>query len=251
MNLLTTLRRLPRRFAAIGILSLLTLGGIVPATTFAATASSHTCASTDTQCYITLGDQLIATRQTALTSLSNRVAERLNDQLITTDQSNALQSDISTNESGLASLKSKLDAETNAPAARTDVVNIFMQFRIFAVVLPRDYRRLYLDIAVNVDGKMRNLGPQIAQAIQNAPAGEQAQLNALYNDYKAQLSTAESQFDLASSQFPALTPSNYNYNRASYDTSLSSLTTAEKTIHTALHQASQDVHQIYKILKGK
>jgi hypothetical protein len=73
----------------------------------------------------------------------------------------------------------------------------------------------------------------------------------MYNDYIAQLTTAESQFDLAQSDFPGLTPSNFNYNRSAYEGSLNSLKTAEQTIHNALQQAGQDAQQIAKILKGK
>jgi hypothetical protein len=249
MKFLTTLRRMPKRFLAIGLFSLLALS--IPATAFAASPSTTKCAASDTQCWITLGDQPIAARQTALTNLGNKVTERLNDKLITSDQANALQSDISTNASGLAALQTKLNAEKTAAAARQDVANIFLQFRIYAVVLPRDYRRLYLDVAVNVDAKLRGLSEQLKEAIQNAPAGEQGQLNTLYNDYLARLSAAESQFDTAQSDFQALTPSNFNYNRSAYEASLNSLKTAEQTIHNDLKQAGQDAHQIAKILKGK
>jgi hypothetical protein len=251
MNLLARLPYIPRRFATFTILSILALGILVPSTAFAASNSTHTCAPTDTQCFITAGDQFIALRQTALTTLNGKVTARENQHLITSDQSNVLQSDISTNQSGLAVLKSKLNAETDPKAARQDVVNIFFQFRIFAVVLPRDYRRLYLDIAVNVDSKLRSLGPKFQEAISNAPAGEQAQLNTLFNDYKNQLSTAESQFDVAQAAFPALTPANFNYNRSTYQTTLNNLDTAEHTIHTALKQAGSDLHQIAQILKSK
>jgi len=251
MNLFTCLPHIPRRFATFAILSIVALGILVPTTAFAATTSTQKCAPTDTQCFITVGNQFIAIRQTALITLSGKVTTRENQHLISSDQSNVLQSDIGTNQSGLASLKSKLDAETNPQAARQDVVNIFFQFRIFAVVLPRDYRRLYLDVAVNVDSKLRSLGPGVQQAINNAPAGEQAQLNTLFNDYKNQLSTAESQFDVAQTAFPALTPANFNYNRSTYQSTLSSLDAAEHTIHTALKQAGSDLHQIAQILKGK
>ncbi len=216
MKLLATIRQIPRRLAAFGILSIVALGMIVPSTAFAASTSTQTCAPTDLQCIITAGDQFIALRQAALTTFGGKVTARQNENLVTSDQANVLQSDISTNQSGLASLKSKLDAETNATAARLDVANIFLQFRIFAVVLPRDYRRLYLDVEINIDAKMRSVGPQVQQAINNAPPSEQAQLNTLFNDYKTQLSNAESQFDLALADFPALTPANFNYNRSAY-----------------------------------
>lgn len=249
MKFLATLRGMPKRFLAIGLFSLLALS--IPATAFAASPPTTKCSASDTQCWITLGDQLIAARQTALTNLGNKVTDRLNDKLINSDQANVLQSDISTNASGLTALQTKLNGETNAIAARLDVANIFLQFRIYAVVLPRDYRRLYLDIAVNVDARLRGLSEDLKEAIQGAPASEQGQLNTLYNDYLNQLSAAEAQFDTAQSDFPALTPPNFNYNRSTYEASLSSLSTALKTIHTALKQAGQDAHQIAHILKGK
>jgi hypothetical protein len=251
MKLLARLQHIPQRFTTITILSLLALGILVPTTAFAATNTNNKCATTDTQCIITTGNQLIASRQTALTTLSGKVTIRKNQNMITSDQANVLKSDISTNQSGLAALKSKLDAETNPKLARQDVANIFFQFRIFAVVLPRDYRRLYFDVEVNVDSKLRNLGPSVQQAISKAPAGEQAQLNTLFNDYKNQLATAESQFDVAQAAFPALTPANFNYNRSTYQATLSKLDTAEHTIHTALKQAGSDLHQIAQILNDK
>ena len=248
-KLLATARHIPRRFAVFGILGLVALGMVVPSTAFAA-APAQACAPTDLQCIIAAGNQFIAQRQAALTTLSGRITTRQKENLITGDQANVLQSDVSTNQSGLASLKTRLDAETNAQAARQDVQNIFLQFRIFAVVLPRDYRRLYLDMAINIDGKLRNLAPQVQQAIDNAPPGEQAQLNTLFNDYKNQLSTAESQFDSAQADFPALTPSNFNYNRSTYTATLTNLTNALHTIQTALKQAGSDIHQIARIIKS-
>ncbi len=250
MKLVARLRNIPLRFTTFAILVLLAIGILVPTTAFAAANFNNKCASTDTQCMIAAGDQLIASRQTALTTLSGKVTARENQNQITSDQANVLQSDISTNQSGLAALKSKLDAETDTKAARQDVANIFFQFRIFAVVLPRDYRRLYFDVEVNVDNKLRSLGPGVQQAISKAPAGEQAQLNTLFNEYKNQLSTAESQFDVAQAAFPALTPANFNYNRSTYLAKLSQLDTAEHTIHNALKQAASDLNQIAQIIKG-
>src|SRR6266571_3016099 len=214
MKLLVTVRQMPRRFFAIGILGLMALSIIAPSTAFAATTATQKCAPTDTQCFIAAGDHYIAQRQAALTTLSGKITARRNENLITSDQANTLQADVGTNQSGLASLKSKLD------------------------------------MAVNVDIKLRNVAPKVQRAINNAPPGEKAQLNTLFNDYKNQLTTAESQFDSAQGDFPALTPANYNYNRPTYTATLAKLDTALHIIHTALHQARNDIHQIAKILKG-
>ncbi len=251
MKLLASLRHLSRRSILAAVFAVLALGALIPATAFAASPTATKCAANDTQCFITLGDQLISARQASLNTLSGKVTDRLNQQLISSDDANVLQADITTNEQGLTALQNKLNGETSASAAKQDVQNIFFQFRIYAVVLPRDYRRLYLDVARTVDAKLRGLAPQLQDAIKEAPTSEQQQLQSLYNDYIAQLGTAEGQFDAAAADIVALTPENFNYNRSTYESTLASLKTSMQTIHKALHQAASDVHQMAQILKDK
>ncbi len=252
-NFLVYLRRLPRRLTVISILGA-ALCFAIPSTALAATSQASTdwvsCGS-NVQCVIAFGDQAIMAREGALTKLSDRVNTRHTAGHISDDQANALQATVTTNQNGLAALKAKLDDETNVQAARQDVSNIYLQFRIFAVVLPAGYRQLYLDVEMHADNVMRGLASQIQQAIGSAPGSEQGQLNALYSDYKNQLSTAENQFDTAQTELPALTPANYNNNRTSYEGTLSSLKTAEQTAHTALRQAANDLHQMIHLLKNK
>ncbi len=246
-----TMIKLFRRYALPLIVSIAAFGVLLPATTFVASAQSNTkCAKNDVQCVINVGNQLIAERLQALTTLSNRINERLENKVINSDQSSVLQSDVSTNEAGLNSLKTKLDAEQNAQTARQDVVNIFTQFRIYAVVLPRDYRTIHADIASNVDNRMNNMEPKLQQIIKNAPSSEQQQLNSLYSDFANQVSAAATQVDTAQAGLPALTPSNYNYNHASYTTTLANVVAADRAAHSDLHQAASDLHQIATILHG-
>ncbi len=234
--------------AAIGIVSLAFL--FVPATTFAATVQAGKCAKNDVQCLITFGNQAISARQRALTVLSGKVSDQLTKGNISNDQSAVLQADITTNQNNLVALKARLDGDTNAVAARQDVENIYTQLRIFAVVLPRDYRRLHVDIESFLDGKLKKLGPQIQQAISSAPTAEQAALTTLYSDYQQQLASAEGQIDTALALFPTLTPANYNVDRSTYTSNLKNLKTAEVAAHKALHQAAQDLHQIAQKLKA-
>jgi hypothetical protein len=244
------LSRLPRHLVALTTLSIFALMLLLPSSVLAASTQAQKCAPGDLQCVIAAGNQFIANRQASLTTLSGKVTTQLNDHHITSDQANVLQADVTTNQHGLSALKTKLDAETNVQAARQDVVNIFVQFRIYAVVLPRDYRRLYFDIEVNLDARLKSAEPRIQQAINHAPPSKQPQLNKLFNDYQAQLAVAEAQFDHAQADFPELTPSNYNYNRSSYLASLANLKAAEQTAHNALVRAANDLHQIVQIIKG-
>ncbi len=241
-----------RRLAPGGLLAcaVLALSLALPAVAQAAPVSAQKCARDDVKCVITVGDQLIANRLTDLTTLSNRVSQQLSAGHITADDASALQADVATNQSGLKSLQAKLDAETSAQAARDDVKNIFVEFRIYAVVLPRDYQQLHFDIERKLDARMEAARPTIEKAIASAPASKQAQLQALYSDFKNQLATAEAQFDTVQTTLPTLTPSNFNLNRTSYLTNLSKVRVAEKTAHNALHQAASDLHQMVQLLKN-
>src|ERR1019366_3967978 len=237
-----SIRYITISFAAVAMLSIALLAA--PATTFAASLQTAKCANKDVPCVIAFGNQAIVARQNALTTLSGKVTAQLNKGNINSDQSAVLQADITTNQNNLATLKARLDGETTVQAARQDIENIYTQLRIFAVVVPRDYRRLHVDIESVLEAKLKNLEPQLQKSISNAPANEQASLNALYSDYTQQVATAETQIDMALALLPTLTPANYNTDRTTYTNNLHNLKTTETTAHTALHQAAKDLHQI-------
>lgn len=233
------------RRAALGVLAVLSLGGVaLPAT---ALAAPRIC---DLHCVITYGDARITERQEALTKLSNAISDRAEDKHITNDQANSLRADVNTNQSGLAALKTKLDAETTVSAARQDVKDVYEQFRIYAVVLPRDYRTLELDIEINVAQKLKSLEPKLQSAIDGAPSSMKDQLTTLYNDYVTQVSNAEGQIDAAQGELPQLTPANFNTNQTGYKTALTNLRSDVRTASKDLHQAAKDLHMMSELLTG-
>lgn len=236
---------LTMRRAALGALAVLSLGVVaLPAT---ALAAPGIC---DVHCVISYGDARISERQAALTKLGSAISERTSDKHITSDQANALQADVTTNQTGLEALKTKLDAETDATAARRDVKAIYEQFRIYAVVLPRDYRTLELDIEINVAHKLKDLEPRLQSAINGAPSSIKDQLTTLYNDYVTQVANAEAQIDAAQGELPQLTPANFNTNQTGYKTALANLRNDVHMGSKDLHQAGKDLHTIAKLLKG-
>jgi septal ring factor EnvC (AmiA/AmiB activator) len=241
-------RRLSTWMTIAGVVGMLTLFALLPATASAATAQSTKCTVTDTQCVITAGNQLIQARLTALNTLNGKVTTDLSSHKITSSQASSLQGDISTNESGLNTLKSKLDAETMAKNARADVLAMYTQFRIYAVVIPRDSRNLLLDIEENAQQLMTNVAPSIQAAINAAPASEQSKLKALYSDYQTQTSNASSQFTTANQDIPQMTPQAFNQTRSTYEGVRASLDKATSTASKDLHQAAKDLKQIVSIL---
>ncbi len=253
MRITSFLRRLPRRAAMLVVAGALALGVALPisASSLApvASASDATCGSS-VSCIIAFGNQRISERLTALTTLSGKANTQLNAGHITSDQNASIQGDVTTNQGNLTTLKTKLDAETTATAARADVQSIYVTYRIYAVVLPRDYRELALDIIMHIDANMRNGESTIQTAINNAPSSEQGQLNTLFADYKNQLSNAETQIDAANSQIPSLTPQNYNANKSAFDTAFQNFRDDENAAHGYIKAAASDLHQMAQILKG-
>ncbi len=242
-------RRSARAVTIIGGLGILAAGVITPLSGFTTTSASL-CAATDTQCVITFGDARIAERQTALSKLNSRVTAVYNDGRITSADNSALVSDISTNESGLTTLKGQLDSAPDAKTARADVKLIYTQFRIYAVVLPRDYHEVWLDMLIHTDARLNGAETIIQDAINGAPAGVQGQANTLFSDYKSQVSTAEAQTQAAQSLIGQLTVANYDASPSAYATTFGSYKTDIQTAGAATKQAISDLHQIVQLLKG-
>jgi hypothetical protein len=230
--------------------ALVMAGVIMPLAGFANAPASSLCGATDMQCVITFGNAAIAARQTALSKLNGRVTEVNSDGRLSSADNSALVGDIAANESGLTTLKGQLDAATDASTARTDVKLIYTQFRIFAVVLPRDYHELWLDMIIHADVRLSGSETVIQDAINGAPAGVQGQANTLFTDYKSQVSTAEAQTQAAQPIYAQLTPAAFNASATAYGQTFGSYKTDITTAQTATKQAISDLHQIVTLLKS-
>lgn len=247
-NIVTCFFQSPKRLLLSGSMALgFLFFALLPAT---ALAAPQKCGDNDVKCVIQFGDEQINNRIAALNKLDTAITNQHDKHTIDDAHADALHADVKTNIDGLNALKTKLDAETDAKAARQDVDKIYTQFRIYAVVLPRDYRRLHLAIEITVDNKLNAAKPAIEKLINNASADKKDQLNKLYSDYKDQLADAEKNIDLAQQTWPLLTPESYNTDRATYTTNLKNLTTYVQTAHADLHKAAADLHQIRQTLKA-
>lgn len=245
------------RRAAVKVLGSAAVGLVLSAATLLPSGTSlaagrATC--TTVQCVITFGDTAITARTNALNVLQTKVNNQLAAGHISASQAGTLAGDISTNLSGLAALKSKLDAETTLQSARQDIHSIYYQYRIFAVVLPRDYHELWLDLLMYVDGRMRAAQPKIENAIdavQRLPDkdGDKGKINAAYADYRNQLAAAEGQIDAAQGLIPALTPTAFNTALTTYRTDYTDYVNDIRTAHADLRSAAGDLHTIARALK--
>ena len=243
-------RRGARAVAFAGGLALVMAGTLVPLAGFANAPATTLCGASDTQCVITFGNTAIAARQTALSKLNGRVTEVNSDGRISSADNAALVGDIATNESGLTTLKGQLDSATDAKTARDDVKMIYSQFRIFAVVLPRDYHQLWLDMIIHTDTRLAGSETLTQDAINGAPASVQGQANTLFTDLKSQVSTAQAQTQAAQPIYAQLTPAAFDANATAYAQTFGIYKTDIHTAQTATKQAISDLHQIITLLKS-
>src|SRR5690348_2801391 len=83
-------------------------------------APKDTKCGTDIGCVKKFGDDAIAKRQTSLDEATTKINGLVTKGHLTSTQASPLLDQINTNKSGLSTLKTKLDGETDITAARTD-----------------------------------------------------------------------------------------------------------------------------------
>jgi hypothetical protein len=227
-------------FALLGVASLAGTALAAPA----ASTPTPGAKCTTVACVQQFGDARITERLEALDKLAG---DAQGHKGITDSQRQTILSDEQTNKDGLNALKSKLDGETDIQAARADVKNIYVQFRIFAVVIPRDRGEIWLFHEQNVIARLTAGNDKITSAIQKAKAkgDDVTRLLALQADYNAKLADATTQTSNAQGLIPSLTPANYPGTDGTLKTYRGDL----KAAHDDIRDAAKDLHQIVQILK--
>jgi hypothetical protein len=227
---------------ALSLAALGALGLVGSAVSAAPVAAAGKC--TTVSCVQQFGDQQIDARLDALNKLND---DAQNHKGLTDQQRQVIEGDVSTNENGLRALRKQLDGETDIKAALTDVKNIYVQFRIYAVVLPRDYGEIELFFEQNIITRMTDANQTITDLIQKAKdkGDDVTQLLALQADYNAKLADATSNTNNAQGLIPGLTPANY----PGTDQTLKTYHTDLKNARTDIAAAAKDLHQMLQILK--
>jgi hypothetical protein len=80
------------------------------------------------------GDCEIARRFTALDQLASRISS---SKVLTSSDASVLSSEVASTRSGLAALKTQIDAETSLDSLKTDVRKIATDFRVYVLVAPK------------------------------------------------------------------------------------------------------------------
>ncbi len=260
----------PRRLILLGAALALAGAALVPVVALAAANAPKAPAACDLTCLKTFGDNQIAARLSELDALSAKITAlgpatpsttpatttaaattATPKGLLTADQVSALQTLIQNEKNSLTTLKQKIDADTTVATARADDTSIMKQYRVYAVFMPLLRHMIWVDLMTDALGKMSGLNDKIQTAIASAPASQQAQLNALFKDYKAKLADAQTQLTNAANLFASMTPDAYNKNPSGFKNStLGALHKDTTAAHKDIKAARDDLHQIATALKA-
>ena len=208
-------------------------------------AATHTTGcGNNLSCVQTVGKQLIDVRVTALNTLIAKVQANT---YLTDPQKNTIQTDAKANIPLLQALETQLMSETTVASARTDVHNIYTNFRIYAIVLPRDYHEIWLDHLSNLHDQFVSGEPTINQVIQTAAAKgiNVTQEQAQYSDLIAKVTDAGTQVTNAQNLIATLVPANY----PGTNQTLATMRGDMKQANGDLVAAAKDLHQIREELE--
>jgi hypothetical protein len=232
--------------AAVGLL-------LIPSAVFAATTSTSTSASTSTTTtqqqhlanIISRGNAEINRRLTTLNTLNSKISAAVH---LTSSDKSYLTTEVNTEISGLTSLESTLDAETTITAARTDVQNIFNEYRVYALVAPKVVLVKTADDQQTVEANLTTLAQKLQTHINTASANGKnvTSLQNTLTNMNTETQNAQAISSSIEAKVLTLQPSDYNSDHTILSGDLGQL----KTAHGDNQAAYSDAKTIVAGLKS-
>jgi hypothetical protein len=186
-------------------------------------------------------DAAVDKRLTTLDDLTTRVqsAKRVSDA-----EKQPLLASIDATRSGLTTLRSEIDGDTQLTDLRTDCKRIVDDYRVYVLLAPQVRLTIAADASKQAVNALDQAIPKVETAIQNAAnAGKDVtEPNELLDDVKAQRASASSLAEGVLAAVSPLTPADYNAGRAQ-----PVLNTARADMKTALddlRKARNDIRTI-------
>jgi hypothetical protein len=192
---------------------------------------------------ITKGNTAIAQRLTTLGDLVTNINSSSNK--LTTSDKSYLLSEVNGASSGLASLKSTLDAETSLKAARADYADIFSEYRVYLLVKPKVNDIKTADVQQAREQKLTTEQGKL-QTRFNKVGKNNSQTQSLLTSMQTELSNAKGISSSVETGALPITPAQFNTNPTvmkNYSAQLKQATDDNQT-------AVQDAKQIVTALKS-
>jgi hypothetical protein len=195
-------------FGASGIITAALTIAAVPVMA-AATTQLTTAQQQDLQNIINKGNQEITRRLDTLETLSSKISAATK---ITASDKSYLTAEVSTEATGLTSLKTQLDADTTLATARTDAQSIITEYRVYALVVPKVWLVKTADDQQLTESQLTTLAQKIQTKITaDQTAGKAVtSLQTELNDMTTQIANALKISSTIETNVLPLQPSDYD-----------------------------------------
>ena len=195
-------------------------------------------------------DAEIDRRITALNEMTAKVQAMAK---VSGDTKGSVAALVSSEIANLTALKSKIEAETDLTALKTDVKSITGSYRIFALVIPQGRVEVAADKIVDVASSLMALSGKLQARIETAKSAgrDVADVSAKLADLNTKVADANTQASAAASAVATLAPDNGNATKA--EANAETLKESRAKIKIALKDiddARSDAKSIVKTLKG-
>lgn len=215
---------------------------------FALTSQQSATEQTRLQNIITKGDQEISRRLASLNNLTSIVNAATK---LTASDKTTLDNEITTEISGLTALKTKLDSETTIEAARTDAQQIYSDYRVYALVLPKAHLVKFADSIQAVDSKLTTFAGKLQSRIttEQQAGKDVSAMQAALMDMNSKISAAQAAASQIESGVINLQPSDYNSNHQLLSNDMAQLKTAHADNKAAFAADAKSIVSTLKSLK--
>ncbi len=253
------------------LLTVATLVGSVATPVFALTANisaslgATTSVGTSSSAHATLKAEVQAKRMSLITTRGDKEIDRRIDALnklivrigemkrVSDSEKTSISTEIQSQITALAVLKTKIDADTDIAVLRVDVKSITDSYRIFALIMPRNTILAAADRLNAIVVEMNAVGVKLQARVATAQSAgkDVTALTAALNDFTTKLTDAKIQSESAASGVASLTPDQGDKTKAAANRA--ALVAARGDIKTGtedLKAARADVKKIIEALKA-
>lgn len=212
----------------------LMIGALLPIqTTLAVSQTTTDTTQTRLDDIKTKGSQEIDRRLAKLGTLNAKIAAAT--KLSATDKA-ALTTQVTTEISGLTTLKTTLNAETTLAAAKTDARSIISGYRVYALIVPKVYLIKVADDQQGNEAKVATLIPKLQAALTNAKNSgkDVATLQTKLDDASSKQQAAQAISSSIETKVINLQPTDYNSDHTILSGDREQLVTARTDLKTAV-----------------
>ncbi len=188
-----------------------------------------------------------------VTDLNSALQKIQGDKKLTSDEKSSLSGDIQTAISGLTSLKTKIDGDTDVATARADAKKIVSDYRVYLVLEPKTRLLITIDTLQKLDANLQGLTPKVQDLI-NKLKGEgkdTSKLQSLLDDANSKLTTINTQLSTDKSKVQATSISDVNGAHSTFVSVRQDLANVRSQFASVRADIAQMRDQFRIILKGQ